>query len=89
LTYVDVGDVWLIFGLPPEIAVNPSDKNSIHEFFLMCDDTKAFIAEMKKHGIVCDRIEDEKWELLTYLTLPSGGKLGIYQPRHARPNAIN
>ena len=28
LTHVDVGDGWLIFGLPPaEVAVHPSEKN--------------------------------------------------------------
>jgi hypothetical protein len=41
LTNVDVGDGWLIFGLPPaEVAVHPSDKNDVHEFYLMCDDVE-------------------------------------------------
>jgi hypothetical protein len=26
---------------------------------------------------------------LTQVVLPGGGKLGIYQPRHPRPNPIN
>jgi hypothetical protein len=38
LTNVDVGDGWLIFGLPPsEVAVHPSDKSNVHEFYLMVD----------------------------------------------------
>ena len=38
LTNVDVGHGWLIFGLPPsEVAVHPSEKNDVHEFYLMCD----------------------------------------------------
>jgi len=46
--YVDVHDGWLIFGLPPaEVAVHPSEKNDVHEFFLMCDDVHAFVAEMQ------------------------------------------
>ena len=54
LTNVDVGGGWLIFGLPPaEVAVHPSDRNDVHEFYLMCGDVKAFIAEMNKRGIVC------------------------------------
>lgn len=86
LTNVDVGGGWLIFGLPPsEIAVHPSDKNDVQVFFFMCEDIDKFIGEMKKHDIECDPIEDESWGLLTYLTLPGGGKLGVYQPRHARP----
>ncbi len=54
LTNVDVGDGWLIFGLPPaEVAVHPSDKNDGHELYLMCDDVEPFIAEMNKHDIAC------------------------------------
>jgi hypothetical protein len=90
LTNVDVGDGWLIFGLPPsEVAVHPSEKNGIHEFYLMCDDIEAFVAEMKTRGGVCDPVQDQGWGLLTQLTLPGGGKLGVYQPRHARPKAMD
>ena len=90
LPNVDAGDGWLIFGLPPaEVALHPSDKNDVHEFYLMCDDVKAFIAEMKKHSIACSPVQDAGWGLLTQLTLPGGGKLGIYQPRHARPESMS
>lgn len=51
---VDVGGGWLIFGLPPaEVAVHPSDKNNVHEFYLMCDDIEALIADMTKHDVAC------------------------------------
>jgi hypothetical protein len=87
---VDVGGGWLIFGLPPaEVAVHPSDKNDVHEFYLMCDDVNGFIAEMEKRGVACYPVQNEGWGLLTQVTLPSGGKLGIYQPRHARPEAAS
>lgn len=90
LTNVDVGDGWLIFGLPPaEVAVHPSDNNDVHEFYLMCDDIEVVIAEMQSHGVVCDPVQDAGWGLLTHLTLPGGGKLGVYQPRHARPKAMS
>jgi hypothetical protein len=86
LPNVDVGEGWLIFGLPPaEVAVHPSDKNNVHEFYLMCDDIQAFIADMKKHRVACDGMQDLRWGVLTHVTLPGGGKLGVYQPRHARP----
>jgi hypothetical protein len=89
LTHVDVGGGWLIFGLPPaEVAVHPSDKNDVHELYLMCDDVSALIAEMKRHNLACGPVRDQGWGLLTQLTLPGGGKLGIYQPRHARPAAM-
>jgi hypothetical protein len=89
LPNVDVGGGWLIFGLPPaEVAVHPSEKNNVHEFYLMCDDVEAFIADMKKRNITCGPVQNQGWGLLTQLTLPGGGTLGIYQPRHARPNAM-
>ena len=86
LPSVDVGGGWLIFGLPPsEVAVHPSDDNDRHEFYLMCDDVTAFAATMKARGVRCGPIQDQGWGLLTQLTLPGGGNLGVYQPRHARP----
>ncbi len=86
LTNVDVGDGWLIFGLPPaEVAVHPSDKNDVQEFYLMCDDVEALVTQMHEHGIATGPVQDEGWGVRTHLVLPGGGKLGIYQPRHARP----
>ncbi len=82
LPNVDVGQGWLIFGLPPaEVAVHPSEKNDLHEFYLMSDDVNAFIAEMKAHNIACGPVRDEGWGLLTHVTLPGGGRLGVYEPQ--------
>jgi hypothetical protein len=86
LSHVDVGHGWLIFALPPaELAVHPSDRNDLHEFYLMCDDVEAFVASMAHHGAACDAIQDQGWGRSTRVVLPGGGKLGVYQPRHARP----
>jgi len=89
LTHVDVGDGWLIFGLPPaEVAVHPSDKNDVNEFYLMTDDIRGLLADLKRRDIACGTIQDEGWGLLSHLTLPAGGKLRIYEPRHARPKPM-
>ena len=89
LPHVDVGHGWLIFGLPPaEVAVHPHDRNDVHEFYLMCDDVAALIADMKSRGVACSAIEQQPWGQLTRVSLPGGGKLGIYQPRHERPKAM-
>ena len=86
---VDVGDGWLIFGLPPsEVAVHPSSKNDLHEFYLMCDDVEAFVAAMRTRGVTCEPVQGMGWGQLTQVRLPGGGKLGVYQPRHARPKAM-
>lgn len=87
LTHVDVGGGWLIFGLPPaEVAVHPSDGNDKHELYLMCDDIEAFVGKMKARQIACTPVSNQGWGLLTELTLPGGGSIGVYQPRHARPS---
>jgi len=55
----------------------------------MCDDVQAFVREMQKHDIACDAVQDQGYGLVTQLKLPGGGKLGVYQPRHARPKAMS
>jgi hypothetical protein len=83
---VDVGHGWLIFALPPaEVAVHPSDENNVHEFYLMCEDVKSLISTLKTKKVKCSLIHEERWGSVTKITLPGGGKLGIYQPKHERP----
>lgn len=43
---------------------------------------------MAKFNIVCSDMKDRGWGLFTQLTLPGGGKLGVYQPRHKRPKSM-
>jgi hypothetical protein len=89
LPHVDVGDGWLIFGLPPaELAVHPSAKNDVHELYLMCDDVAGFVAEMAGKGVSCGPMQAMGWGQLTHVPLPGGGRLGVYQPRHARPEPM-
>ena len=84
--YVDIGEGWLIFRLPPaEIAIHPSAKTNTQEIYLMCDNIQNFIVEMREYKIKCTKVKDQVWGLLTHLTLPGGGKLGIYEPKHERP----
>ncbi len=86
LPYVDVGDGWLIFGLPPsEVAVHPSKKNDLHEFYLMCGNVEAFVTAMAARGLRCAAVRNQGWGLVTRVILPGGGTLGVYEPRHARP----
>jgi hypothetical protein len=85
LGFADAGHGWLIFALPPaELALHPAEKAS-HELYLMCDDVNEFIAEMEKKGVPTSPPHEERWGVLTQITLPSGDKLGVYEPRHASP----
>jgi len=81
---VDAGDGWLIFALPPaELSVHPTDNDSSVELHLLCDDLEATITELGAKGVACSGpIADEDWGRLTYLELPGGPKLGLYEPKH-------
>lgn len=91
--YVDAHAGWLIFKLPPaELGVHPAgapgDPSSFapsghHEFFLMCDDIEATVADLTARGVeFTTPIEAQGFGLLTRLRVPGAGEIGIYQPRH-------
>jgi catechol 2,3-dioxygenase-like lactoylglutathione lyase family enzyme len=85
---VDAGRGWLIFALPPaEAAFHPVDENGRHELYLMCDDLKAEMASLKEQGVVCSEVQEARWGSITQIRLPSGGEVGLYQPKH--PTALN
>jgi len=88
LPHVDAGEGWLIFALPPaELAVHPAEKNGPHELYLLCDDLKATLKELRKKKIACSAPAEQSWGKIVEMTLPGGGRLGLYQPKH--PLAIN
>jgi catechol 2,3-dioxygenase-like lactoylglutathione lyase family enzyme len=80
---VDAGEGWLIFALPPgEVAVHPTEDEEYHEFYLMCDDIKKTSAQLEKKKVKMTPVRDYGWGLMTMITLPGGGTLGLYEPRH-------
>ncbi|HEU5482242.1 MAG TPA: hypothetical protein VFU80_04000 [Sphingomicrobium sp.] len=85
LPHIDSGGGWLIFRLPPaELGVHEG-KNGFHQLYLMCENVDSFVASMKGKGVDTDPISEEDWGRSTGVTLPGGGKLGVYQATHARP----
>ena len=87
LPSVDAGGGWLIFALPPaELAAHPGDGESRHELYLMCDDIRTTVEELKAKGVEFTReITDARFGLMTALRLPDGGELAIYEPRQPSP----
>jgi catechol 2,3-dioxygenase-like lactoylglutathione lyase family enzyme len=85
---VDAGGGWLIFALPPaELAAHPSDGESRHELYLMCDDIEATTGELEAKGVeLTGPVTDEGFGLMTAIRLPGGGELGLYEPRHPTPH---
>ena len=94
---VDAGHGWLIFKLPPaEAAVHPTDGDSAQvqaghamldaELYLMCDDLQTLIQSLAAKNVICGPIDKASWGMKTTIRLPSGGTIGLYQPRH--PTAL-
>jgi hypothetical protein len=80
---VDAGHDWLIFALPPaEVAVHPTDDDGSHELYLLCDDLAEELAALSAKGITCSNVEEARWGSVTKISLPGGGEIGLYQPRH-------
>ena len=81
--YVDAGDGWLIFESPPaELAFHPAQAVS-HELYLMCDDIAQTVEELEGRGVeFVAPVSEAGFGLMTRFTIPGGGELGLYEPRH-------
>jgi catechol 2,3-dioxygenase-like lactoylglutathione lyase family enzyme len=89
LDSVDSGGGWLIFALPPsEVAIHPTEERDHHELYLLCDDIEATATELERKGVALKRPFDEaRWGRVTEITLPGGGRIGLYQPKHPLAHA--
>ena len=97
--YVEMGEGWLIFALPPsEAAVHPIEGPNqplLHAdhrllgavLYLMCSDLQEYINYLKSRNVSCTEITQAPWGIKTTIKLPSGSEMGLYQPTH--PTALN
>lgn len=67
------------------LVQNDARQNARHELFLMCDDIASTLRDLKSKNVPVSAITEQRWGSLATLTLPSGSKLGIYQPKHPSP----
>ena len=80
---VDAGGGWLIFKLPPtELAIHPDKANDRHELHFVCDDIEGTLRDLKEKGVAHSAVTDQGWGWMSSFTLPGGGNVGIYQPKH-------
>jgi hypothetical protein len=97
---VDVGHGWLIFALPPaEMAVHPGDGSFAHAhaehhllgavLYLMCDDLRLMMRSLEARDVHCTPVTEAEWGIKTTIPLPSGGEIGLYQPKHPTAIAID
>ena len=85
----DAGHGWLIFALPPaEAAFHPSQENDRHELYFMCSDLKAEMAALRAKGIQCAEVTEQRWGSITKISLPGGGAVGLYQPKHPTAHSL-
>ena len=93
--FVDTGHDWLIFKLPTaEAGVHPLDGPLKPEgasseggfmtatVWFMVDDIEAARTKLADKGVESGAAQDEGWGISTSFALPSGARLGLYQPRH-------
>jgi len=91
--FVDSGDGWLIFALPPaEPGMHPGAGwgRSIgdHELFLMCHDLDGTIGELETKGVeFVSEVAEEDWGRSVRFRVPGGVEMGLYEPKHASPLA--
>jgi predicted enzyme related to lactoylglutathione lyase len=89
LASVDAGEGWLIFALPPtELAAHPASADGGgYDLYLMCDNIEATVRELMARGVKFGSggVTEQRWGLITTMQLPGGGRLGLYEPRHASP----
>jgi hypothetical protein len=51
--------------------------------YLMCDDIEKEIDRLRESKVICSAPDTEDCGVSTTVTLPGGGRIGLYQPRHA------
>ncbi|HKF23200.1 MAG TPA: VOC family protein [Candidatus Angelobacter sp.] len=95
--FVDAGNSWLIFKLPPaEAALHPTEGESrslVHGErsllgavrYLMCDDLEAYLKRLETKKIRYSQVEKAPWGTKTTFRPPSA-EVGLHQPTH--PTAL-
>ena len=100
LRAVDAGGGWLIFAMPPaEAGIHPvegkfSQNHGGHELlgavlYLMCDDLDAVTDSLKRKNVQCSEVQTAGWGRVTTIPMPSGGRIGLYQPSHVTAFDLN
>ena len=83
---VDAGHDWLIFAMPPlEAAFHDSENNDQHELYLMCDDIAGTLEALKSKNVKVSDVSERPWGKVATFTLPGGGRIGVYEPKHTSP----
>jgi hypothetical protein len=82
--FVEAHPGWLIFALPPaELGIHPSDGDTHHELWLICDDLDDTVEELRAKGIeFAGEPAEEEFGTWVRLRLPGGVEVPLYEPKH-------
>jgi catechol 2,3-dioxygenase-like lactoylglutathione lyase family enzyme len=85
----DIGGGWWIFDFAEgDLGVHPTDHGGTagaHDVSFYCDDIEGVVAGMKKRGVVFKKpIEDHGYGLVTYVDVPGGITVQLYEPRYQK-----
>jgi catechol 2,3-dioxygenase-like lactoylglutathione lyase family enzyme len=99
--FVDTGRGWLIFAMPRteaafhELGVGAAERPTLknatpenqdrHELSLMCDDIAATLKDLEAKNVKVSEVSEQRWGKLASFTLPGGGRISIYEPKHLSP----
>jgi catechol 2,3-dioxygenase-like lactoylglutathione lyase family enzyme len=90
-SFVDAGRGWLIFAMPRteaafhELGVGAAEDTNKHELSLMCDDIAATLKDLEAKNVKVSEVSEQRWGKLASFTLPGGGRISIYEPKHLSP----
>ena len=98
--FVDAGEGWLIFALPPsEMGIHPADASltaphagqnlAAGTLYLVCDDLQATLDRLASQGVTHGEIADAGWGKVSSIALPGGSRLGLYEPYHRMATSIS
>ena len=83
--FVEAHPGWLMFALPPaELGVHPSDGETEHELWLICDDLDSTVTELRGKDIeFVGEPGDEDFGRWIRMRLPGGVEIPLYEPKHS------
>lgn len=64
------------------MAFHPGEPNGGQKLYLLCDALEGTMAALQAKGVAFDPPTEARWGRVTRFSLPSGMRVGLYQPLH-------
>lgn len=86
----DVGDGWLILGVPEaDLGVHPTEGEDVPsgtaDVSFYCDHIAQTVADLKSRGVEFTQdVEDHGYGLVTFFRVPGGFTVQLYEPKYQK-----